>query len=113
MISIPIKMDMTASIEGIVREIERGFGISNMEDDVSSLVKVRDDGINCTDEISGIQVDGVIAKLGFPNSFRIEANGFAGGVWVVWNENILIDILELHPQMIYMRFKVVIWKFDS
>ncbi|TYI63858.1 hypothetical protein E1A91_D09G045800v1 [Gossypium mustelinum] len=51
MISIPIKMDMTASIEGIVREIERGFGISNMEDDVSSLVKVRDDGINCTDEV--------------------------------------------------------------
>ncbi|MBA0799755.1 hypothetical protein Gohar_010249, partial [Gossypium harknessii] len=106
MISIPTKMDMTASIEGIVREIERGFGISNMEDDVPSLVKVRDDGINCTDEISGIQVDGVIAKLGFPNSFQIEANGFSGGVWVVWNENILIDILELHPQMIYMRFKV-------
>ncbi|MFQ6660817.1 hypothetical protein Gotur_029198 [Gossypium turneri] len=108
MISIPTKMDMTASIEGIVREIERGFGISNMEDDVPSLVKVRDDGINCTDEISGIQVDGVIAKLGFPNSFQIEANGFSGGVWVVWNENILIDILELHPQMIYMRFKVVV-----
>ncbi|MBA0712529.1 hypothetical protein Golax_011628, partial [Gossypium laxum] len=39
MISIPTKMDMTASIEGIVREIERGFGISNMEDDVPSLVK--------------------------------------------------------------------------
>ncbi|MBA0557548.1 hypothetical protein Golob_014611, partial [Gossypium lobatum] len=108
MISIPTKMDMMASIEGIVREIEQGFVISNMEDDVPSFVKVRDDGINCTDEtqISGIQVDGVIAKLGFPNSFRIKANGFAGGVWVVWNENILIDILELHPQMIYMRFKV-------
>lgn len=57
-------------------------------------------------QISAIQIDGVIARLGFPNSFRIKANGFVGGGLVVWTENILTNILELHPQMIYMRFKV-------
>ncbi|TYJ17389.1 hypothetical protein E1A91_A09G048500v1 [Gossypium mustelinum] len=108
MISIPTKVVMTTPIKEIVREIEWGFGISNMEDNAPSLVKVRDDGINCTNEISAIQIDGVIARLGFPNSFRIKANGFVGGGWVVWTENILTNILELHPQMIYMRFKVVI-----
>ncbi|KAK8617514.1 hypothetical protein V6N13_080426 [Hibiscus sabdariffa] len=32
--------------------------------------------------ISGRRADSVIAALGFPNSHRIEAAGFSGGIWV-------------------------------
>lgn len=48
------------------------------------------------------RVDGVIAKLGFPNSFRVEANGFAGGIWLSWTDNIIVDILEVHFQMAHV-----------
>lgn len=31
-------------------------------------------------QISGVRANNVIAKLGFVNSFRVEANGFASGI---------------------------------
>ncbi|KAK8704164.1 hypothetical protein V6N13_047796 [Hibiscus sabdariffa] len=34
--------------------------------------------------IRGRRADSVISSLGFPNSHRVEANGFAGGIWVAW-----------------------------
>lgn len=55
--------------------------------------------------VSGIRVDGIIAKLGFANSFRIEARGFSGGIWIIWNDNFFVDILDLHPQVILMRVR--------
>ena len=44
--------------------------------------------------ISGERVDKVIQKLDFDGVCRVEANGFAGGIWtlwdaMVWNVNIL------------------------
>lgn len=30
--------------------------------------------------VSGARTDGIIAKLGYINSFRVKANGFAGGI---------------------------------
>ncbi|XP_028783726.1 uncharacterized protein LOC114739817 [Neltuma alba] len=37
--------------------------------------------------ISGTRAEGVIRKLGFSNWIRLEASGFAGGIWVLWNED--------------------------
>ncbi|PPR95294.1 hypothetical protein GOBAR_AA25368 [Gossypium barbadense] len=34
-------------------------------------------------QISALRVDGIFGKLGYQNSCRIEANGFAGGIWVL------------------------------
>ncbi|KAH1064674.1 hypothetical protein J1N35_029661 [Gossypium stocksii] len=34
--------------------------------------------------ISGVRAEAVIAKLGFDYSFRVEAVGFAGGIWLLW-----------------------------
>lgn len=31
-------------------------------------------------QVSGVKVDSVIARMGFRNSFKVEANGFAGGI---------------------------------
>lgn len=39
--------------------------------DILCLLKTR---------ISGTRVIGIIAKLSFCNSFKVEANGFAGGI---------------------------------
>ena len=36
--------------------------------------------------ISGIKADRVVKNLGFDRSHRIKAEGFAGGIWVLWRE---------------------------
>ncbi|PPD99217.1 hypothetical protein GOBAR_DD03744 [Gossypium barbadense] len=38
--------------------------------------------------INGTKVDGIIAKIGMDRSHRIEAQSFAGGVWVCWSNNV-------------------------
>lgn len=52
--------------------------------------------------ISGIKADQVIKKLGFPKSHRVEAEGFSGGIWVLWSANVDIRVLVNHPQFIHM-----------
>ncbi|KAL5790655.1 hypothetical protein ACOSQ2_005543 [Xanthoceras sorbifolium] len=36
--------------------------------------------------ISGRKAALVISKLGFSNYFVVEANGFSGGLWLLWND---------------------------
>ncbi|MBA0608818.1 hypothetical protein Godav_020999 [Gossypium davidsonii] len=45
------------------------------------------------------RVDDVIEKLGFQNSFKIEAIGFSWGIWLLWSDNIKVDAIDLHSQM--------------
>ncbi|KAK8573416.1 hypothetical protein V6N13_100213 [Hibiscus sabdariffa] len=40
---------------------------------------------------------------GFLNSHRVEANGFAGGIWVAWYDTISITIAFTHIQFIHFR----------
>lgn len=51
--------------------------------------------------ISGTWVDGILAKMGFSSSFRVEENGFAGGIWLCWNDDTQVEILKFHPQIIH------------
>lgn len=53
--------------------------------------------------ISGKKADVVIKKLGFAHSHRVEADGFSGGIWVLWSSNVSIDILTNHVQFIHMQ----------
>lgn len=53
--------------------------------------------------ISGCKVESVIAKLGFTRSYRVEAEEFAGGIWVLWNDDSNVDVLSIHPQFVHMR----------
>ncbi|MBA0635734.1 hypothetical protein Godav_029981, partial [Gossypium davidsonii] len=53
----------------------------------------------------GFRDDGVINKLRYSNSCRIEANGFSGGIWVFWNDNINVKILGLHYQAIHIPLR--------
>lgn len=55
--------------------------------DILSLVETR---------ISGNNADRVIKKLCFEISHRIKARGFAGGLWLLWNNMVEIEILVNH-----------------
>lgn len=53
--------------------------------------------------ISRARADGIISKIGYRNSFQVEANGFAGGIWICWNDNFLVDMLDIHSQVIHLK----------
>ncbi|KAJ8750588.1 hypothetical protein K2173_015755 [Erythroxylum novogranatense] len=57
--------------------------------------------------ISGKDADSVVAKLGYPYSHWVEANGFAGGIWLLWDDYITVDIIFDHSQFIHARVKQV------
>lgn len=53
--------------------------------------------------ISGIQADRTISRIGLPNSFRVEATGFSGGIWILWDDVWPVQIIEPHSQYIHCR----------
>ncbi|KAE8729471.1 Xyloglucan galactosyltransferase KATAMARI1 [Hibiscus syriacus] len=40
--------------------------------------------------VSGLKADSIIAKFGFCNSFRVEAQGFRGGIWLLWQDHLQV-----------------------
>ncbi|XVF21028.1 hypothetical protein REPUB_Repub12eG0055200 [Reevesia pubescens] len=46
-------------------------------------------------KISGLKAEHVIKRFGFDDSTRVDARGFAGGIWVLWN-NVLGKVRVLH-----------------
>ncbi|MBA0849344.1 hypothetical protein Goshw_014701 [Gossypium schwendimanii] len=65
--------------------------------DLVALFKIR---------INGSKVDSVVTKLGFENFFRVEVMGFTEDLWLLWNDDVGIDILKVHSQLIHMRIRV-------
>ncbi|KAK8660939.1 hypothetical protein V6N13_051845 [Hibiscus sabdariffa] len=57
--------------------------------------------------ISGSKADSVIAAIGFPHSYRIEAAGYSGGIWLCWYSSIKIDILVNHFQFLHFRITCI------
>lgn len=53
--------------------------------------------------ISGITADEVCAKLGRRNWIHSEAVGFSGGIWVLWEEN-MIDLRLKKASMFFFTF---------
>ncbi|KAJ4843082.1 hypothetical protein Tsubulata_019141 [Turnera subulata] len=48
----------------------------------------------------------VIRQLGYPNLHRVDARGFAGGIWLLWDaDQITVSILYNHPQFIHARIE--------
>lgn len=46
--------------------------------------------------VSGYKADKVIKKTSFKYSFHVEARGFSGGLWVLWGDDIHIEILDVN-----------------
>ncbi|KAJ4846418.1 hypothetical protein Tsubulata_044963 [Turnera subulata] len=54
--------------------------------------------------LSGPKAERVIKRLRFSNTHRVEARGFAGGIWLLWNElRTSVEILFNHNQFVHAR----------
>ena len=51
--------------------------------------------------ISGKKVDDFIIRSGFERSHRIEAEGFSGGIWLMWKDCFKVEVIINHKQFIH------------
>ncbi|GMI75573.1 hypothetical protein HRI_001226600 [Hibiscus trionum] len=51
--------------------------------------------------INGLHADMVIARFGLSNSFRVEASGLSGGIWLLLNDVIDVEILKVSNQFVH------------
>lgn len=49
-------------------------------------------------KVSGDRANDICKKLNFSNWIRIEAIGFSGGIWILWKEEIDLQVKFTHPQ---------------
>lgn len=54
-------------------------------------------------QISGAKADDFIRKSGFESSHRVEAVGFAGGIWVLWRSFIDVEVAKNHQQFVHFK----------
>ncbi|KAL4310718.1 hypothetical protein GQ457_01G027610 [Hibiscus cannabinus] len=52
--------------------------------------------------ISGMEADKVIRKSGFVFSYRVEANSFSRGIWLLWQASVKIQVLAVSRQFIHV-----------
>ena len=56
--------------------------------------------------VSGAKAQAVCAKIGFRNCFRVEAQGFQGGIWVLWqSDEFDIVVTSSHEQYVTIEIK--------
>ena len=53
--------------------------------------------------ISGVKADEFIKKSRFDQSHRVEAVGFSGGIWLLWQSSIEVVVLLNHRQFIHFK----------
>ncbi|KAL4383192.1 hypothetical protein GQ457_15G015120 [Hibiscus cannabinus] len=52
-------------------------------------------------QISGVATDNFIHRLGFECLYRVEAQGFSGGIWILWRESPHFDVLVVSSQYVH------------
>ncbi|KAJ4828944.1 hypothetical protein Tsubulata_007388 [Turnera subulata] len=91
---------------GAVERADRGAGKKQFRNRVKDLVREYKPTILVVVEprISGTKADRIIRRLGFSNSHRVEARGYAGGLWMLWNASIVdVSIIHSHTQFIHSK----------
>ncbi|KAJ4847776.1 hypothetical protein Tsubulata_003312 [Turnera subulata] len=54
--------------------------------------------------VSGSVAERIISGLGYNCSHRVEARGFADGIWLMWNDDqVEVQILYSHTQLVHVR----------
>ena len=53
-------------------------------------------------QISGIKIELLICFLKFHYSHRVEALGYSGGIWILWNENWSVRVLINYKQYVHL-----------
>ncbi|KAL4383861.1 hypothetical protein GQ457_15G017010 [Hibiscus cannabinus] len=52
--------------------------------------------------ISGGDTDHFIRRTGFEFSYRVEAHGFSGGIWILWRDSVWFDVLAVSNQYVHV-----------
>lgn len=67
----------------------RGIGNPRFRRHVKDLYRMQRPDMLCLLETRSCSsvVDDIPVMLGFHNNFRVPSDGFAGGLWVMWNNN--------------------------
>ncbi|KAK8594002.1 hypothetical protein V6N12_046073 [Hibiscus sabdariffa] len=58
-------------------------------------------------QISGDVADSAISKFGFPNLLRIEARGFSGRIWMLWRNDLVVDITHISIRFLNCHCRLV------
>ncbi|XP_057432833.1 uncharacterized protein LOC130725635 [Lotus japonicus] len=54
--------------------------------------------------VSGSKATKIISSLGFDSSFVVDAEGFAGGIWLMWkSQDVHINIIQSHRQFVHAQ----------
>ncbi|KAL4324688.1 hypothetical protein GQ457_11G022210 [Hibiscus cannabinus] len=87
--------------------------ISSVMNDVNNIVvgdanyEPRDENVSIEVEpwpmprVSGLTADNFIRRARFDYSYPVEANGFSGGIWVMWKNIVNIDVVVVDNQFIH------------
>ncbi|XP_039064994.1 uncharacterized protein LOC120210300 [Hibiscus syriacus] len=51
--------------------------------------------------VSGLKADNFVKKSGFELSFRVEASGFSGAIWIMWRNSVKIDVVVVSNQFVH------------
>ncbi|CAI9105145.1 OLC1v1004004C1 [Oldenlandia corymbosa var. corymbosa] len=76
-------------VHGAFKELKNRF-----QPDVVAILEPR---------ITGGKADYFVKRSRFDRSFRIEADGFFGGIWLLCKEDVRVTILKCHEQFIHTR----------
>ena len=82
----------------------RGAGSSEFRAVINDLKKTHNFQIMAIVEprVSGARADRIIDQMKFDSSFRVEAQGMSGGLWVLWNgSNVHVKILNSSRHFIH------------
>ena len=70
--------------------------ISQVKPSLIALLKLR---------VSRVKADKLVRRTGFDRSFHIEATGFSGGIWMMWKEELCVEVHEIYRQYIQAHVK--------
>ena len=49
----------------------------------------------------------LFGRLRYSNSHRIEAQGFSGGIWILWSDRVRVKILHNHCQFLHTHIEFI------
>lgn len=54
-------------------------------------------------KVSGSNADVLCRRFGFDQWVRVEAVGFSGGIWVLWNDDLNVEVVHTSPQFVLLK----------
>ena len=112
------RINLMSRLKLIVWKV-RGAGSCEFLNNVFKYIRIHKPSIIVLLEphISGGKADEVCHKFGFQGHFRVEAQGFAGSIWLLWDvADVQLNLIKSHTQFVTMevnRRGLQLWLFTA